>query len=89
LPPEWGEFKIHYRFRETQYQIEVTRDTTGEVDTMRLSVDGIGQQTAAVELVDDHRMHVVLLELSDPAAASPGGKSMKTTPGAVQSSGSV
>jgi cellobiose phosphorylase len=58
LPVAWKGFKMHYRYRETVYHIEVlqTRDENGE---MRVTVDGVEQHDKSIPLIDDHQEHSV------------------------------
>ncbi len=73
IPPGWNGFKIHYRFRETIYHIEITRTATG-TEAGSLSVDGIEQKPAVISLVDDRKEHSVTLEL--PASTTPARESV-------------
>jgi cellobiose phosphorylase len=62
LPADWQAFKIHYRYRETVYHIAVSQIGVGEDGTtgeMRVTVDGVEREDLAIHLVDDHREHVV------------------------------
>jgi cellobiose phosphorylase len=58
LPADWKGFKVHYRYRESVYHIEVlqTHDVNGE---MRVIVDGVEQQDKDISLIDDHQEHLV------------------------------
>ncbi len=56
LPADWQGFKMHYRYRETVYHIEVLQ-TPAENGEMRVSVDGIEQHDKTIPLVDDHKEH--------------------------------
>jgi cellobiose phosphorylase len=58
LPADWACFKMHYRFRETVYHIEVLQTPAG-IGEMQVSVDGIEQQNNSIPLVDDHMEHWV------------------------------
>jgi cyclic beta-1,2-glucan glucanotransferase len=62
LPPEWNEFALRYRYRETYYDISV-RQAIGsgddDLDAAGVSVDGVLQEGAVVVLVDDRREHRV------------------------------
>lgn len=62
LPADWNSFKIHYRYRETVYHIEViqTHDGQGE---MFVSVDGKDQSDKTIFLVDDQREHWVEVKI--------------------------
>nr|MDK2851730.1 cyclic beta,2-glucan synthetase [Candidatus Cloacimonadota bacterium] len=54
LPPDWTEFKLHYRYRETVYHISVTQS---EGEEMSVSVDGNVQLEKTIPLLDDHLEH--------------------------------
>jgi cellobiose phosphorylase len=58
LPADWEGFKMHYRYRETVYHIEVQQTPAGNGD-MRVSVDGIEQNDKTIPLIDDHKEHWV------------------------------
>ena len=58
LPADWEGFKMHYRYRETVYHIDVLQKHT-ESESMCVSVDGIEQQDNSIPLVDDHNEHWV------------------------------
>ena len=58
LPADWQGFKMHYRYQETVYHIEVLQ-TPAVIGEMRVSVDGIEQHDEAIPLVDDHKEHWV------------------------------
>jgi len=55
LPPEWTDFKIHYRYRETTYHLAVlqTKETTGTT----VVVDGVTIANNLIHLLDDHQEH--------------------------------
>jgi cellobiose phosphorylase len=57
LPAEWDTFKVHYRYRETNYHITVlqTRDKNGA----GVTVDGVEQSGKTISLVDDRQEHTV------------------------------
>lgn len=58
LPAEWTGFELHYRYRETIYQITV-RQTPGTEGPAGVSCDGAEQDGNAIQLVDDHKEHIV------------------------------
>jgi cellobiose phosphorylase len=66
LPADWDGFKMHYRYRETVYQIALLQMPAGNGE-MRVSVDGIEQQDKTIPLVDDHKEHWV--EVKIPATS--------------------
>ncbi|MDD5387899.1 MAG: glucoamylase family protein [Gallionellaceae bacterium] len=57
LPAHWRGFKIHYRFRETVYHINVTQLGADADEDSGLTVDGVERD--AIPLVDDQREHAV------------------------------
>ncbi len=58
VPPEWGTFKVHYRYRETIYHIAVTQTRAANVGTT-ITVDGVEQGAQGIPLVDDRQAHSV------------------------------
>jgi cyclic beta-1,2-glucan synthetase len=67
LPAEWKAFRLHYRFRETLYRIEVTQASDAEREPA-VRVDGALQADNAISLVDDHVPHdVEIVVRSSPA----------------------
>jgi len=58
LPVDWEAFKVHYRYRETVYHIDVRQTPAGD-GAMHVSVDGIEQHDKAIPLVDDLKKHRV------------------------------
>lgn len=58
LPADWEGFKVHYRYRETVYHIEVMRMHKGD-SRKSVTVDGALQGDTAIPLVDDRQEHTV------------------------------
>jgi len=58
LPADWEGFKMHYRYRETVYHIEVLQTPAGNGE-MVVSVDNVEQPDKTIHLVDDHNDHWV------------------------------
>jgi cyclic beta-1,2-glucan synthetase len=58
LPADWEAFKVHYRYRETVYHIDVlqTREDKGVAS---VTVDGVERHDKAIPLVDDRQEHSV------------------------------
>ncbi|HUW29637.1 MAG TPA: glucoamylase family protein [Sulfuriferula sp.] len=58
LPATWQKFRMHYRYRETVYHIEVlqTRDGMGATS---VTLDGAVQHGNSIPLIDDHQDHRV------------------------------
>jgi cellobiose phosphorylase len=67
LPADWETFKLHYRYRETVYHIDVLQ-TRHDNGGMSVTVDGVEQHDKAIPLVDDRQEHSV--EVRIPAARS-------------------
>ncbi len=63
LPPDWTDYKITYRYRETVYHIKVT-----QAQETAVLLDGIPQSGAQLLLSDDHRDHHAQFRLSAPRA---------------------
>jgi len=59
VPEEWASFKVHYRYKNTVYHIEVVRILTGE--KMNVTVDGVETAGNVITLVDDGAEHHVRL----------------------------
>jgi cellobiose phosphorylase len=67
VPANWKAFKVHYRYRETVYHIDVLHMGAGNGET-GVTVDGVEQSDKAIPLVDDRQEHAV--EVKIPAARS-------------------
>ena len=57
FPPEWKDFKIHYRFHETMYHITVVQIAEG--GRRQVQFDGVRQKNDVVTLVDDKKEHSI------------------------------
>ena len=69
VPDGWQQYRIDYRYGDTEYQIDVRRIGPGNaVDAIDL--DGQRLQEADVPLVDDGTPHMVIVHLGTPAAAA-------------------
>ena len=66
LPAAWEGFRLHYRYRGSQYTIAVRR-----ADEPLLRVDGVAQQGNTIALVDDGRTHEVELHVASRHADAP------------------
>jgi cellobiose phosphorylase len=62
VPQEWKTFKIHYRYRETIYHINVVRMPTGNNDAF-VTVDGVQQENKTITLINDTREHQVEVQI--------------------------
>ena len=62
LPSGWSSFKIHYRYRETNYHITIRNSGAGLTVT-RIVVDGKEQPEKLIPLVDDRNHHNVEMDV--------------------------
>ncbi|MGV8945497.1 MAG: GH36-type glycosyl hydrolase domain-containing protein [Lutibacter sp.] len=62
IPKEWETFKVHYRYKNTVYHIEVKQIPAGE--KMTVTVDGVVQKENLITLLDDKAEHNVLVTFS-------------------------
>jgi len=62
LPDDWDGFKLHYRYCETIYHIEVIKNSDPD-GTQSVSVDGADQPDKSIPLQDDQQEHWVELRL--------------------------
>ncbi|MBK6900113.1 MAG: cyclic beta 1-2 glucan synthetase, partial [bacterium] len=67
LPAAWESYRVHYRFRETVYHIEI-RQVAGGGGGTRVVLDGAVLEGDALPLVDDRREHEVVVTVPAPAA---------------------
>lgn len=65
LPADWGEFTMHYRYRETLYHITIIHAET-VTGKMEVTVDGLEQIDRAIRLIDDHQEHAVEVRIPAP-----------------------
>jgi cyclic beta-1,2-glucan synthetase len=62
LPPDWQNFKIHYRYRETFYHINVR--TSGSGKTVKsITLDAADQPQKLLPMIDDRKEHIVEVEI--------------------------
>jgi cyclic beta-1,2-glucan synthetase len=64
LPVTWSTFTVHYRYRQTPYHIRVTRLPGAPHGASQLSLDGQALMGNMLRLLDDHRDHVVEMQVS-------------------------
>jgi cellobiose phosphorylase len=67
ISANWKAYKVHYRYRETVYHIDILHMGAGNGETS-VTVDGVEQSDKAIPLVDDRQEHSV--EVRIPAARS-------------------
>jgi cellobiose phosphorylase len=73
LPPEWYEFSLRYRYRETYCHIAIRRiemEGNGELDEVGVTVDGVAQDGNFVLLADDRQEHRVEVRVASPVSGS-------------------
>ena len=56
LPSDWAAYKIHYRYRETIYNIIITQIHEGNT-TQKIILDGAVCQHKFIPMVDDRLEH--------------------------------
>ena len=64
VPPVWGSYKIHYRYRETPYHITV--QVGAENGVTKVICDGVERPDQTVPLVDDRRDHQIEVQVGRP-----------------------
>ncbi|MCG2660903.1 MAG: cyclic beta 1-2 glucan synthetase, partial [Kiritimatiellae bacterium] len=65
FPAGWSEYKIHYRYRNTFYHIQVVRTEPKAIRVRQVVVDNIEQPDLTISLVDDRRDHFVQVKVRD------------------------
>ncbi len=63
LPADWQGLKLHYRFHETLYHIEVSVVAPPPHKVRRVWVDEEEQPDGSIHMVDDRREHFVRVEI--------------------------
>ncbi|MEO6189259.1 MAG: cyclic beta 1-2 glucan synthetase, partial [Saprospiraceae bacterium] len=59
IPKEWMSFKVHYRYKNTIYHIEVMQML--EDEKMKVSIDGVEKEENIITLIDDGVEHIVVI----------------------------
>jgi len=62
LPEDWQEFQIHYRFRETNYDVQV-KVKHANIEALEVNLDGQKQIGEGLQLADDKMPHKVEVTL--------------------------
>ncbi len=65
LPAGWESYKVHYRYRETVYNITVFQTDINAVDS-GLTIDGVKNNDKVISLVDDQQMHFIEVRILRP-----------------------
>ncbi len=63
LPKVWQSLRVHYRYRETFYHIDIRRTASTQTGVSRVTFDGQEQGDKTVPLYDDRRDHQVVVEV--------------------------
>ena len=70
LPKNWNSYKIHYRYRQTVYHINIIGLATNAATANQLSLDGHALATALLPLLDDGQEHFVELKVCPRSGGS-------------------
>jgi cellobiose phosphorylase len=65
LPKAWSTFKLHYRHRQTQYHITISRLAENSTDTEDFVLDGQRLTGSTIPLVNDGREHSVAARVAE------------------------
>ena len=68
VPGEWKSYRVHYRFRDTEYAVTVSQVEAGEAPGS--IVDGVVMPGTAIRMVDDHGTHSVAIKIPRQTAFS-------------------
>ncbi len=71
LPRNWKKYRLHYRYRQTTYQITMVRSGGEPGEPTRATLDGVELAELKIPLVNDHGEHVVELIVGRPASPGP------------------
>ena len=63
LPPEWANFKMLYRYRETLYHIVIVQLNVPDCDNT-VTLDGINQSNRIIPLKNDRIEHYVEVKIT-------------------------
>lgn len=64
IPKEWDQFKIHYRYKSSRYEITVTNPHHLNTGNPSITLDGVVLSSMEISLVDDGGQHVVNIVLN-------------------------
>jgi cellobiose phosphorylase len=62
IPEDWENYKIHYRYRETIYEITIIQ-LGSNIEEPGVTVDGIRNYDNNIPLIDDHQEHWVQVKI--------------------------
>jgi cellobiose phosphorylase len=66
LPPEWGGYTLHYRYRNTFYHIRIVKAGSQPWNVRRVVLDDAEQGDSKIHLVDDGHEHNAIVEVGPP-----------------------
>jgi cellobiose phosphorylase len=58
FPADWKSFRVHYRYLETMYLIDVMQTDAADGEAS-VTVDGVAQSDTLITLIDDRREHAI------------------------------
>ena len=70
LPVDWEGFKVHYRYRETVYHIDVLQ-TAEDQGGASVTLDGVDRHDKTIPLIDDRREHTVEVRIPGSRTTPP------------------
>ncbi|WP_174406732.1 GH36-type glycosyl hydrolase domain-containing protein [Desulfovibrio subterraneus] len=70
LPPEWKDFTMHYRYRETMFHIRVVQ-LPGKIGGVSVELDSEPQPDGCIPLSDDHKEHWAEVRVTIPEDSAP------------------
>jgi cellobiose phosphorylase len=70
LPPEWKDFTMHYRYRETMFHIRVVQ-LPGKIGGVSVELDSEPQPDGCIPLSDDHKEHWAEVRVTIPEDSEP------------------
>lgn len=63
IPKNWGEFSIRYRHKSTNYNIKVVNPSKVNKGVRKVYLDYSPVEDKCIELIDDGKEHIVLVEM--------------------------
>ena len=65
IPPEWDAFEIRYQFGNSMYWIRVSNPDHVTQHVCQILLDGNPMKDGTIPLIDDQRMHVVVVTMGN------------------------
>ncbi|MEP6684445.1 MAG: glycosyl hydrolase family 65 protein, partial [Parafilimonas sp.] len=63
IPKEWHSFKVHYKYKNTMYHIEVVQENN--LEEMIVTVDGMMIEDKMISLKDDGAEHAAMVKFKN------------------------